>query len=297
MTLTSQSESPLPEIGRRLETGSIITNFHDAGAGAPVLLIHGSGPGVTAWANWRMTIPALSRGMRVVAPDMAGFGYTETSLTDYEPGIWVSQVVDLLDALDLPKVSIVGNSFGGSIALRFASMHPDRVADLVLMGPVGLSFPLTTGLDRVWGYQPSLENMRKLLDVFVFDEGLITEDLVELRYRASVRADVQQRFEAMFPAPRQRWVDRLALDVESLARINQRTLILHGRNDAVIPLEASERLVTVLPNAELVAIDRCGHWVQIEQATIFNDALQRFLFCDRSASQQGRADGGGGDRE
>ncbi|EIF32015.1 putative hydrolase or acyltransferase of alpha/beta superfamily [Burkholderia sp. Ch1-1] len=278
MTFTSQTQSSLPEIGTRLQTGNILTNFHDVGSGPPVLLIHGSGPGVTAWANWRLTIPALAGKMRVIAPDMAGFGYTETSITKYEPEVWVSQLVDLLDALELPCISIVGNSFGGAIALWLAATHPERVGDLVLMGPVGASFPLTPGLDRVWGYQPSMENMRQLLDIFVFDRRLITEDLVELRYRASVRADVQQRFENMFPPPRQTSVDRLALDPESLARVTQRTLILHGRDDQVIPLEGSERLVKLLPNAELIRIDRCGHWVQIEQASIFNDALQRFLF-------------------
>jgi 2-hydroxymuconate-semialdehyde hydrolase len=277
MTFTSQSQSSLPELGTRLQTGNILTNFHDVGSGPPVLLIHGSGPGVTAWANWRLTIPALAGKMRVIAPDMAGFGYTESPITEYEPEVWVTQLVDLLDALELPSVSIVGNSFGGAIALRFAAMHPERVSGLVLMGPVGVPFSLTPGLDRVWGYQPSMENMRQLLDVFVFDRRLITEDLIELRYRASVRADVQQRFENMFPLPRQTSVERLALDPESLTRVTQRTLILHGRDDQVIPLEASERLVKALSNAELVTIDNCGHWVQIEQAAIFNDALQRFL--------------------
>ncbi|MCW3634293.1 alpha/beta fold hydrolase, partial [Burkholderia cenocepacia] len=65
-----------PEIGRRIVAGGIDTNYHDAGDGPPVLLIHGSGPGVTAYANWRLMMPALARQFRVIAPDMAGFGET-----------------------------------------------------------------------------------------------------------------------------------------------------------------------------------------------------------------------------
>ncbi|HOA51584.1 MAG TPA: alpha/beta fold hydrolase, partial [Thermogutta sp.] len=66
-----------PEIGRHLATGDIVTNYHDLGSGAPLLLLHGSGPGVSAYANWRRVLPALAEHARVLAPDLAGFGYSE----------------------------------------------------------------------------------------------------------------------------------------------------------------------------------------------------------------------------
>ena len=96
-----------PEIGLRVRTGAFDTNVHDLGQGAPALFIHGSGPGVSAWANWRLALPVLAQARRVIAPDVAGFGYT-----DRPPGIaytmdtWVQQAIDLLDALDEGALSV-----------------------------------------------------------------------------------------------------------------------------------------------------------------------------------------------
>ena len=107
-----------PEIGRSVATGSFATNLHDHGSGAPVMLIHGSGPGVSAWANWRGVIPALSERFRVIAPDMVGFGFTDRPEgIAYERATWVRQAIDLMDALGLERVDLVGNSFGGAISL------------------------------------------------------------------------------------------------------------------------------------------------------------------------------------
>ncbi len=276
--VNGRGAAPIPEIGRELITGSITTNYHDQGSGEPVLLIHGSGPGVTAWANWRLTIPRLSQQMRVIAPDMAGFGYTRVGEgVTPDRALWVRQLVDLLDALGLQQVSVVGNSFGGAIALALASEHPQRVRSLVLMGAVGVSFPLSEGLDKVWGYVPSHAAMRELLDVFVYDPSFITDDLVDMRYRASIRDDVQARFAALFPAPRQRGIDAVALPVVQLRAIRQPALLLHGRQDRVIPLAVSHKLQALLPKARLEVIEHCGHWVQIEHPDEFVAHVSAFL--------------------
>jgi 2-hydroxymuconate-semialdehyde hydrolase len=268
-----------PEIANRIETGAYDTNYHDSGKGPAVLLIHGSGPGVTAWANWRLTLPALTAHGRVVAPDLVGFGYTESPPNViYDASTWVKQLTDLLDALGIEIASIVGNSFGGSMALAFAQAHPSRVDKLVLMGAVGVSFPITSGLEKVWGYQPSVAAMKDLLQVFVYNQAMATDELAEMRYRASVRADVQERFANLFPAPRQRWVDALAQNEASLRKIAHETLIVHGRDDQVIPFSASERLATLMPNARLAPFDQCGHWVQIEHPERFNNLVVDFLF-------------------
>nr|AAG17130.1 hypothetical CdoFa [Comamonas sp. JS765] len=144
-----------PEVAHSIVAAGIRTNYHDVGSGDPVLLIHGSGPGVSAWANWRLVMPALSERARVIAPDMAGFGFSERPEGfAYGMDAWVRQAVGLLDALGIARADLVGNSFGGGLALALAIRHPERVRRLVLMGSVGVPFTLTEGLDAVWGYPP-----------------------------------------------------------------------------------------------------------------------------------------------
>lgn len=267
-----------PEIANSLRIGDCTINYHDQGKGEPILLIHGSGPGVTAWANWRGVIPELSARARVIAPDMLGFGYTQCPAgRRLDPEAWVKQLTGLLDALDIATVSVVGNSFGGAIALALAQRHPQRVKRLVLMGSAGLSFPITEGLEKVWGYQPSLQAMGELMGVFAYDHSLINDDLVRMRYEASIRDDVQSRFAQLFPAPRQQGVEMLAVPEAALRELPQQTLLIHGRDDRVIPLEVSERLLRLIPHAQLHVFGECGHWVQIERAGEFIRLLMDFL--------------------
>lgn len=278
-----QQNPAIPEIGQSLRIGDCTLNYHDQGTGEPILLIHGSGPGVTAWANWRGVIPVLSKRARVIAPDMLGFGYSQCPSTlTLDPDVWVAQLIGLLDALDLPAVSVVGNSFGGAIALALAHRYPERVKRLVLMGAVGLSFPISEGLEKVWGYQPSIKAMRELMGVFAYNRNLITDDLVRMRYEASVRDDVQSRFSRLFPAPRQAGVEMLALPESALRELPHNTLIIHGRDDLVIPLEVSERMLRLIPHAQMHVFGECGHWVQIERAEEFTRLLSNFLCEDRN---------------
>ncbi|MEN9923893.1 MAG: hypothetical protein RL268_19 [Pseudomonadota bacterium] len=277
----ADNASKSPEVGKTIKTGSLLTNYHDAGAGKPILLLHGSGPGVTAWANWRLILPVLAERSRVIAPDLAGFGYTVSEKeVSFDIDLWMEQISALLDALKLPKVCIIGNSFGGAMALHFAAQHPERVEKIVLMGSVGTSFPLTYGLDRVWGYGGSLEEMRELIGIFAYDQSIATDDLLQLRYAASIRDDVQKRFAALFPAPRQRWIDALALKEDQLSALSLPVLLIHGVNDAVIPIESSRALSARLRDARLVEIDECGHWVQIEKTAQFIEEVYAFLDLD-----------------
>jgi 2-hydroxymuconate-semialdehyde hydrolase len=171
----------------------------------------------------------------------------------------------------------VGNSFGGGLALALAIRHPTRVRRLVLMGAAGVSFPITPGLDAVWGYQPSIANMRKLLDVFAFDRALMTDELAELRYKASIQPGFQEAFEAMFPAPRQNGVDALASREEDIRALPHETLVVHGREDKVLPLSNSLTLAQWISRSQLHVYGRCGHWTQIEHAARFNQLVENFL--------------------
>ena len=267
-----------PEIAHSIQAAGIVTNYHDVGSGEPVLLIHGSGPGVSAWANWRLTMPSLAEEFRVIAPDMAGFGFSERPENyTYNMDNWVAQALGLLDALSIQRASVVGNSFGGALALALAIRHPDRVNKLVLMGSVGVPFTITEGLDRVWGYQPSLEAMKALLDIFAYSRELVNDELANLRYQASIRPGFQESFSAMFPAPRQRWVDAMASRLEDILALPHQTLIIHGREDQVIPLQNAYDLLGLIQRAELHVFGQCGHWTQIEYAPAFNALVKHFL--------------------
>jgi pimeloyl-ACP methyl ester carboxylesterase len=267
-----------PEIGATADANGIKTNYLEAGTGDPVVLIHGSGPGVTSYANWRLVLPALAENFRVVAPDMVGFGFSERPANiEYGVQTWADQVVGLMDTLELPKAHLVGNSFGGAIALRIASLHPDRVGKLVLMGSMGVPFPITEGLERVWGYEPSFENMRKVLDVFAYSRELVNDELAEVRYRGSIQPGFQESFAAMFPAPRQRWVEAMCTPEDDIRRLPHRTLIVHGREDQVIPVQTSLRLMELIDNADLSVFSHCGHWSMIERTADFNRNVSEFF--------------------
>ena len=268
-----------PEVGQSITAAGIRTNYHDSGgAGAPVLLIHGSGPGVSAWANWRLVMPALAQQARVIAPDMVGFGYTERPQGFvYSMDAWVRQAVGLLDALGIERTDLVGNSFGGGLSLALAIAHPERVRRLVLMGSAGVSFPLTEGLDAVWGYTPSVENMRAIMDYFAFDQGLMSDDLARLRFEASIRPGFQESFAAMFPAPRQRWIEALASAEADIHALPHQALVIHGREDRVIPLATSLTLSSWIQRSQLHVYGQCGHWTQIEHAARFARLVGDFL--------------------
>ncbi|GMQ52645.1 alpha/beta hydrolase [Halopseudomonas aestusnigri] len=274
-----------PELGRSITAGGYQTNVHEHGEGFPLMLIHGSGPGVTAWANWRLVMPELAKQRRVIAPDMLGFGYSERPANpDYQRDVWVEHAIGVLDALGIEQADLVGNSFGGGIALALAIRYPQRVRRLVLMGSVGVSFPITDGLDRVWGYEPSFQTMRSLMDTFAYDRALVTDELAELRYQASIRPGFQESFAQMFPAPRQRWVDGLASNEADIRAVQHETLVIHGREDQVIPLQASLQLAQLIPNAQLHVYGHCGHWTQIEHAGRFARLVEDFLSEADSAS-------------
>lgn len=267
-----------PEIANSIHAAGIQTNYHDHGSGAPVLLIHGSGPGVSAWANWRLTIPELAKQFRVIAPDMAGFGFSERQPDAvYNMDNWVKQAVGLLDALAIDQASVVGNSFGGGLALALAIRHPERVNKLVLMGSVGVPFAITDGLDRVWGYEPSLATMKSLMGIFAYSRALVTDELAELRYQASIRPGFQESFARMFPAPRQQWVDAMTSPQEAIRALPHHTLIVHGRDDKVIPLQNAYDLLGLIDHSELHVFGQCGHWTQIEHAARFNALVAGFL--------------------
>jgi 2-hydroxymuconate-semialdehyde hydrolase len=262
-----------------VSTAVIDTGTPKGAAAPPVLLLHGSGPGVTAIANWRPIIPAVSADRRVIAPDQLGFGGTATGQRrTYGRTAWTGHALALLDRLEIGTVDIIGNSMGGAIALSIAAARPDRVRRMVLMGSVGAAMALPPGLNAVWGYTPGMEQMRQVIGLFAHNRGLITDELVELRYQASINPPVRDSWEAMFPEPRQRWVDDLALSGAELGAIRAPVLMVHGRDDRVVPWRSSSaQLVDLLPDSRLHVLSGCGHWAMIEKTADFLAVVQPFL--------------------
>lgn len=266
------------EIQNNVQTGAYKTNYLEQGEGFPVIFIHGSGPGVSAYANWRLVLPMIAEVAHCYAPDMIGFGYSDKP-TDIKYGmdLWTQQIVDFMDALNIEQADLVGNSFGGSLALSMAIKHPDRLRKLVMMGPMGVEFELTAGLDQAWGYEPSPEAMYDLLRTFCYDKSYASEELAKVRYSASVEEGFQEAFSSMFPAPRQNGVDDLSFTDEEIKKVSKKTLIVHGREDQVIPVENAYRLINLIDDAELHIFGHCGHWTQIEKSIEFGNLLKNFL--------------------
>jgi pimeloyl-ACP methyl ester carboxylesterase len=267
--------------GGFLLAGGIETHYHDAGSGPPVLLLHGSGPGVSAWANWARTIPALASSARVVAPDLVGYGRTaRPDDIRYSLRSWTDHAWAFLDALGLERVSVIGNSLGGRIALAMAEEHPERLDRLVLMGAPGVGMTVTEGLRALRAYEPSPEAMRSLLTrYFAVDTSIITDELVNIRYQASAAPGAHEAYSAMFSDPRHSGND-LAITEEQVRAVDRPTLVVHGAEDKVVPPQVAWNMLGLLPDADLLVFARCGHWTQIERAHDFNTAVSHFLGLD-----------------
>ena len=273
-----------PEIGKSVIVNGIKTNYIEAGdpSNPALILIHGSGPGVTAFANWNGVIPTLAEHFHVLAPDMVGFGYTDCpeELTDFNmDDVWVPNISGFMDALGIKSAHFIGNSFGGALTLALATREPEKVTKIILMGAAGIPFKLTDGLDKVWGYEPSPEAMRDLMETFAFDAGLVTDVVVESRYQASIRPGAQEAFSRLFPKPRQERLNALCTPEEELAKLQQPTLVAHGREDIVVPLDTSLQYAKIIPNAELHVFPHCGHWTQIEKKDRFLEIIVPFLLA------------------
>jgi pimeloyl-ACP methyl ester carboxylesterase len=245
------STTERPEIGQKAVANGIGTNYLEDGkeSDPTVVLVHGSGPGVTSYANWRLVI-------------------LDT---------WADQTVGLMDTLGIEKAHLVGNSFGGGIGLRIATKHPDRIDKLVLMGSMGVHFPITEGLDEVWGFDGTLEGMRRVMGYFAYNPALTTDELAEVRFRGATQPGFQESFSSMFPAPRQRWVESMSVPEDEIRALTNKVLIVHGREDQVIPLSNSYKLLELIDNADLAVFSHCGHWSMIERTADFNRLVRDFF--------------------
>lgn len=270
-----------PEIGKRAELRSGYgANYLESGSreNPTVILLHGSGPGVTGYANWRLLMPQLESQFHVLAPDVVGFGYTDhPEGFVYNMDNWLTFMCDFMDAVDVQKAHFVGNSFGGALSLAMAAQHPDRVERVVMMGAAGVRFEMTEGLREVWGYTPSVENMRSLMSIFAYRQDLVSDEIIKSRYEASIRPGYQEAYSQLFPEPMQEKLDGLATPEEVIKTIPHKVLLVHGREDVIVPMENSVRGHKLLKNSELHIFGECGHWTQVEKPNEFATLVRNFL--------------------
>jgi len=267
-----------PAVGKTIMAGGVRTNYLDTGAGQPVLLLHGSGVGVSAYANWNRTLPEIAKNFRAIALDSAGFGYSDPP-EDVPFGLdyWVEHVIAFLDALGIAQTHVIGNSFGGALALRLITRHPDRVGRLMLMGSAGVEFSVKPIFGAGFTMELTPEVMSTLLRNFTYDPARIIDDMITLRLDTALRPVNKARQSKLFPGHREERVTALVTPSESIAAIDKPVLIVHGRNDIIVPVDTSQALHALIQRSDLHIFAECGHWSQIDRADDFNAMATRFF--------------------
>ena len=269
---------------RFIQTKGWKLHVNDVGEGEPILMVHGSGPGATGWANFHRNIdPFVSAGYRVLLMDCPGFGKSDPVLSG-EPRFDLNgrAIGELLDALEIEKAHIVGNSMGGGSALAFAKNNQERVGKLILMGSAGVGpYSVFTpvpmegiGLLMALYSDPSMTNLEKMLEVFVYDSSQLTDELIDLRHQSIL--SMPQHLENFLKS------HQLSKGVmgdysADLPDIKNETLITWGRDDRFVPMDWGLKLLQLMPNSTLHVFSRCGHWAQWEHADAFNRLVLDFL--------------------
>ncbi|MFI6173759.1 alpha/beta fold hydrolase [Nocardia sp. NPDC051052] len=272
---------------RELDTDYGILRYHDVGSGPPLLLLHGSGPGVTGWRNFHGNLPALAEHFRCLVLEFPGFGVSDA--TDEHPMMAARPAVTrFLDGLGLGQVDIVGNSMGGFVGTDFAIAEPQRVHRLVTIGGMGrnLFSPAPgEGINLLVEFteNPNRERLVQWLNSMVYDRGLITDELIEQRWALATDRDTL--------AAARRMYSRAALDAMAVAqvaadsppqwamlhKVRAKTLITWGRDDRVSPMDMAIVPMRTIPDVELHVFPNCGHWVMIEQKEAWESAVLAFL--------------------
>lgn len=258
-------------------------HYNEAGSGAEaVIMLHGGGPGAGGWSNFARNIEPFAASYRTILLDCPGFNKSDPLVsTEARDLINANAVKGLMDALGIKTAHLVGNSMGGASALRFALEYPDRIGRLVLMGAGGggqsLFSPLPLEgiklLFRVY-MQPTMENLKHMMSVFVYDQKQMTDELIQGRYENMMRSKEHlENFVKSAANP----AAVLSDFTPRLHEVKAKTLITWGRDDRFVPLDHGLKFLWGIPDARLHVFSRCGHWAQWEHADAFNRLVLDFL--------------------
>lgn len=283
MTIDVSYEGTLKE----LTTDLGVLRYHEAGDGPPLLLLHGSGPGVTGWRNFRGNLGVFAEHFRTLVLEFPGFGVSD----DFggHPMLTAGDaLLRFLDGLGLDDVSIIGNSMGGIIGTQFAIAHPERVTKLVTIGGIGknlFSAGPGEGIKLLMEFteDPTRERLIEWLHSMVFDPAMVTEELIEERWTQAIDPATLAGGRRMYGKAAFRAQTKAALDRDvtpywaQLHKITAPTLLTWGRDDRVSPMDMAILPMRLIPKAELHVFPDCGHWAMIEQKTAFESAVLAFL--------------------
>ena len=278
------------------DAGGMRLHYHEAGpagggdAGTPVVMLHGGGPGASAWSNFGPNLPVFADRFRTLLVDMPGFGRSDRpAVTGHYFTFAADALAALLDGLGIERVHFVGNSLGGGTAVRFALRFPERAGRLALMGPGGLSLNLfapdpTEGIKALMNFSappgPSKEKLAAFLRTLVFDQRLVTDELVEERFGAAsdpAALAATASLGATFFDPATAEQGMLWREAH---RLRQEVLLVWGREDRVNPLDGALVALKLIRKARLHVFGGCGHWAQLERFDEFNQLVMGFLEGD-----------------
>jgi 4,5:9,10-diseco-3-hydroxy-5,9,17-trioxoandrosta-1(10),2-diene-4-oate hydrolase len=283
--------------GRFAEAGGMRLHYHEAGpddgqrGATPVVMLHGGGPGASAWSNFGPNLPVFAERFRTLLVDQPGFGKSgRPPVTGSYFTFSANALAALLTGLGIERVHLIGNSLGGGTAVRFALEYPERAGRLVLMGPGGLSLNLfapdpTEGVKRLMEFSappgPSREKLEAFLRTLVFDQRLVTDELIDERFAAASDPDALAAMAAMgasFLSPAH--AEEAFLWREAY-RLRQRVLLVWGREDRVNPLDGALVALKTIRRCQLHVFGGCGHWAQLEKFDEFNRLVIGFLEGDK----------------
>ncbi|WP_431024947.1 alpha/beta fold hydrolase [Halomonas sp. H5] len=271
-----RQDLPLPEGHYLTLPSGLRLHYLDEGEGPVVIWLHGSGPGASGHSNFKGNYPAFAAaGFRNLVLDLPGFGRSDKPAdVDYDLAFFVAALHGFMDTLDLPRVTLLGNSLGGAIALGLALDQPARVERLILMAPGGLEERETyfrmEGIQRmvtIFGEGPmGVEEMRQLMSLQLYDASQIEEALLEERAAVAV-TQPDNLFSSM----------RVPNMTARLGELACPVLGFWGIDDRFNPPGGADKMLAGAPRARFVMLNRCGHWVQVEHRDLFNRSCLDFL--------------------
>ncbi|GAA3613516.1 alpha/beta fold hydrolase [Kineosporia mesophila] len=271
---------------RELTTDKGVLRYHEAGQGPPLVLLHGSGPGVSGWRNFSGSLGLFAGHFRTLILEFPGFGISDP--TDEHAMLGApATVLRFLDGLGLDRVDLIGNSMGGQVATKLALTRPERVRRLVTIGGIGrnLYAPMPSeGLRLLTDFvdDPTRPNLVRWLRGMVFDQSLITEELIEDRLSTGTEAQTLATARSMFGSEALKFLIAAAQaggvpEWAQLGNITAPTLLTWGRDDRVTPLDSSIIPMRAIPNGELHVFPNSGHWVMIEAKEAWESVVLAFL--------------------
>ena len=265
-------------VSRYVEVNGITTHYYEAGAGKPLILLHGGGAGADSFGNWRGCLAAFAEHFHVYAVDMVGFGFTGKPAPEDYPYTQQARnehIIAVIETLGLMPVSLIGNSMGGCTSMGVAVERPDLVNRLVLMGSAGVRAPITDELKAIMNYDYTTAGMVRIVRGLTNPDFKFDDELVNYRHGLSIREDTKRAYNAVMGRIREQ--GGLFYEDDYMARVTHKTLVVNGKLDKVVPLSCAYRLLELIEHSWGYIIPACGHWAMIEKPQEFTAATLSFL--------------------